>query len=1303
MFNIPRPTAPLRQFETSEVDNAVKQLVTTRLRQQELAQQLQLAYMRQAEQNRRQEERLAQQRELAMMRMAAQERLAADRLAAQAERDAARRADMEQRALQKNTVEAQIYDPNTGQYQDTTVVGGSVKERQSALAAQQDALLQQFMETNEAFKKLRSPDFEHLDVQRKDKAVRDAQAQASSLLGSNAPTEVRERFTNIVDSYLDPYMTRVAQEYQSVEASDDWDYFRDSLKLGLKRGWDSIASIGESPEELRKRNTEFNEYEKTLREQNPYMLDQYRRAQQGEGFFEQMTGPAGNVTNNILGGLLSSPVEMIVPAAIAAATAPVSVPLAVGAGLLGGMLTMAPSMGWEYQRSILNDPTLSTAEQDTAIEEGTNIARGMGAGIGLVGPVAGKVAGAVGSKLLKANAGQIGRAVQGTGAAFMEGLISGGAEQFTQNVATQVGTGRDVDLLEGTWDVALQEAVIGAPVGTAVGMASGYIKRDTAPSAPPDTNATEPATGGEASPSAGGEAPAGAPQNAAERMEYDRQFRAQMREWERTGQPITPEVVSDFRQQYMGDNVRTANDWENFVGNNSKVAAQAQLSPELQSALEGSVGRATLDASEILTTSRRLETVYNSLDASRMGIAQSLFKELNKTKTGQTQKAVEIIQDHMKQGLTAEEVSAIVTVASQKRKPGASGTVVDALLNKSMLKAARENAQRAFKQMNKEAAAKKAEQQALLHNNIQDLRNQTEDLNGPAGNVEPAQSGTAAAGGEPAAGGNSGVAAPAQGAAANSPAGNAVNAPEGSGTAQGGWAGGGTEPNNGPAVPTQGNAQGAQSASGEGGTQRGPGAGNAAPTDAAAGPGTGAAASEGNGPAPRAGDEANAGGPVNASGSPEQRPVASFDSSPDRFVDQAGVVVTANDPIWNSPDGFLNKAGVLVPADDPSWTPADDFFAYHNMEPGSQLTELSDPVPHVEAAIEAEARDTAEAIVAQELSDPEYVKRRKETQKALEYELRRAYGDQLPEEAIQIAGRMFNVLNDVFRLQASTVVGPVMFDTLSPEGAFGAFRHDIHYDQKRRRLIYGNRNISLRMFQTTPEDAGATLLHETMHHLVNETAYQLQNVPREYWTRSMRQVHEDITTLGQYVGAKNPEAPHTWTKDQHERVTTAFEAYLSDGGDANTPPELKPLFDKFARAIKTLFNYTLDALSGNLGNYNWHHIVMEQGVVPEINDIFNRFLGGYSVETLPDSTEQVLSNYLDAKLAADDMAIYEAWRNDRDLKKTPKYINRQMRRRRETLGAEQTPVAGELRAAFDSMSAEELDAAFNDNPSAEIC
>lgn len=875
MFNIPRPTAPLRPFETSEVDNAVKQLVTTRLRQQELAQQMQLAYMRQAEQNRRHNERLAQQRELAMMRIAAQEQRAAQK-----------QAEKEQQLIQKHTAEVQVYDPTSGQYKPTTVIGKSATERKNALAAQQDELLNQFLTNTESFKKLQSPDFENLDVQRKDKAVQDVYDQANSLLGAKAPIEVRERFTDIVNNHLDPYRTRVAQEYQAVENADDWQYWKDSVRRGLQRFTDALGSIGESPEELRERNRKFNEFEQSIREQNPYMMDQYRRAQHGEGMFEQMTGKAGNIANNLLGGFLSSPVEIGIPAVAAVLTAPLSLPAAAVAGLASGIATMAPSMGWEYQRNILNDDTLSTAEQDAAIESGTNVARGLGAAIGLIPPAVGRVAGAVG-RAVGSNTGRIGRAVQGTGAAGAEGFISGGAEQVSQNVANRIGTGRDVDLLEGALDAALYEAAIGAPVGTTAGFFNRQAKNlPAAGDAEADAGSSNISPSAGTSSESGGSGPAATNAEAAlQRMEYDRQFRAQLREWEQTGQPVSAEVVDGFKRQYIGDNTRTEEEWANFVNNNAKVAQTAQLSPTLQSALEGSLGKATLDPSEVLATSRRPESVYDTLDEGRMGIAQSLFKELNKTKTGQTEKAVEIIRNHMDQGLTAEEVSAIVTVASQKRAPDAKGKVVDALLNRSLNKAARANAKKAFSRLNKDAADRKAQQMADLSRNMSNLQDQVENLNGPASNVEPPQSGTAAAGSEPVTDGDSRVAAPATGAVADSPAGNADNASEGGGAPQGGGSGRSTEPDNGAAVPTQGDAQGAQPVAPEDGTQRGSGTGNAAPASTATDQGAGAPATEGDGSAPRAGDEANAGSTVDAGSSSEQRSVAEDEALADIFGD----------------------------------------------------------------------------------------------------------------------------------------------------------------------------------------------------------------------------------------------------------------------------------------------------------------------------------------------------------------------------------------------------------------------------------
>ena len=1122
-----------------------------------------------------------------------------------------------------------IYDPATGKTRDANIAGRSAKERAAAQQSLQDQALTNFLAQNETIQQ-NFNNWENLDVQRKDAALKKAEADALKMLPDTTPPEIRERFTDIVQNYFQPRRDAVLQEYQAVENADDWQYWKDSARLGLQRFTDALGSIGESPEELRERNRKFNEFEQSVREQNPYMMDQYRRAQHGEGMFEQMTGKAGNIANNLLGGLLSSPVETGIPAVAAAATLPLSMPAAALVGSLAGVASMAPSMGWEYQRNILNDNTLSTAEQDAALDSGTNTARGLGAMVGLLPAAAGRVArtlgGTIGSKAGKAaldaqyraaataaageagraapqfsnnflaraarigaqreaNAGRFGHAIQGTGAAGVEGFISGGAEQFAQNVANRVGTGRDVNLLEGTLDAALYEAAIGAPVGTATGIFRGPAQNASAPAGtPPPT---------EAAGSAGATPPAATNAGAAlQRMEYDRQFRAQLREWEQTGQPVSAEVVDGFKRQYIGDNTRTEEEWANFVNNNAKVAQTAQLSPTLQSALEGSLGKATLDPSEVLTTSRRPESVYDTLDEGRMGIAQSLFKELNKTKTGQTEKAVEIIRNHMDQGLTAEEVSAIVTVASQKRTPDAKGKVVDALLNRSLNKAARANAKKAFSRLNKDAADRKAQQMADLSRNMSNLQDQVENLNGPASNVEPPQSGTAAAGSEPVTDGDSGVAAPATGTVADSPAGNADNASEGGGAPQGGGSGRSTEPDNGAAVPTQGDAQGAQPVAPEDGTQRGSGTGNAAPASTATDQGAGAPATEGDGSAPRAGDEANAGSTVDAGSSSEQRSVDDLSESP--------------------------------------------------FEPGLRADSVADPVPADADSVDVVAQDDA-LTEALDALDPEI--------DFLGQRIRDSLDGTVDTESATVAAYMLRSLSNAINTDAQTLFDSITFTT-SPD-VLGRGQEQLYGVSRsiKRRTADGEFRIGNRLIFINPdgEVPGRTLLHETAHFFATEASYRLQAVPERLYTTAMRQLKQDMQALAKFVGASNTEYS-AWSKDQRERLVNAFELYM-DGAPNAAPASVRPIFERVAQFFRSLVRSIMGAPRNQLSPSGLRRVeVFTQGLDSEVRNAFDRWVSGYDTTDIPPQYRDKLNAYTDARAMLDDtiMRHYKAHEGEPD-------------------------------------------------------
>ncbi len=88
----------------------------------------------------------------------------------------------------------------------------------------------------------------------------------------------------------------------------------------------------------------------------------------------------------------------------------------------------------------------------------------------------------------------------------------------------------------------------------------------------------------------------------------------------------------------------------------------------------------------------------------------------------------------------------------------------------------------------------------------------------------------------------------------------------------------------------------------------------------------------------------------------------------------------------------------------------------------------------------------------------------------------------------------------------------------------------------------------------------ATLSHEMMHHVVDlyQTAIKTGKASEE--------VVKDFETLNKFVGAKDGEA---WTESQHEKVTSAYETYLSEGKAPSA--ELMNVFEKFKTWMKRIY------------------------------------------------------------------------------------------------------------------------------------
>ncbi|BEU88669.1 hypothetical protein TAMA11512_21330 [Selenomonas sp. TAMA-11512] len=89
----------------------------------------------------------------------------------------------------------------------------------------------------------------------------------------------------------------------------------------------------------------------------------------------------------------------------------------------------------------------------------------------------------------------------------------------------------------------------------------------------------------------------------------------------------------------------------------------------------------------------------------------------------------------------------------------------------------------------------------------------------------------------------------------------------------------------------------------------------------------------------------------------------------------------------------------------------------------------------------------------------------------------------------------------------------------------------------------------------------STLPHEMMHHFVNLYQQAIET------GRASEDVVKDFRTLNNFVGAKDGES---WTASQQEKVTSAFEAYLSEGKAPSL--ELVGIFEKFKGWMKKIYN-----------------------------------------------------------------------------------------------------------------------------------
>ncbi|WP_027405470.1 hypothetical protein [Anaerovibrio sp. RM50] len=88
----------------------------------------------------------------------------------------------------------------------------------------------------------------------------------------------------------------------------------------------------------------------------------------------------------------------------------------------------------------------------------------------------------------------------------------------------------------------------------------------------------------------------------------------------------------------------------------------------------------------------------------------------------------------------------------------------------------------------------------------------------------------------------------------------------------------------------------------------------------------------------------------------------------------------------------------------------------------------------------------------------------------------------------------------------------------------------------------------------------STLSHEMMHHFVNLYKQAIET------GKASEEVIRDFEILNKFVGAKDGEA---WTAAQHEKITSAYETYLSEGKAPSL--ELVGVFEKFTNWMKNIY------------------------------------------------------------------------------------------------------------------------------------
>lgn len=146
------------------------------------------------------------------------------------------------------------------------------------------------------------------------------------------------------------------------------------------------------------------------------------------------------------------------------------------------------------------------------------------------------------------------------------------------------------------------------------------------------------------------------------------------------------------------------------------------------------------------------------------------------------------------------------------------------------------------------------------------------------------------------------------------------------------------------------------------------------------------------------------------------------------------------------------------------------------------------------------------------------------------------------------------------------------------------------------RIIFGNK-----------ADA-STAVHEFQHFFINE-ALRILNDPTIEQSTQKAQLVNDMRSLADFAGIgalEDASNPNAWTREAHERVATAFEAYLRDG-KAPTP-ELASLFERMKQLLTQLYQRMRD--------------IIREPLSPQVRAAFDKQLTGYINEQFRQTADQ---------------------------------------------------------------------------------